>query len=275
MDRVRLATGVSLAILMMAGAGAGRMEGQTGCAGKPIACGQTVDATVGAGSCSDSKGNLFDAWSFEGVAGEEVAVTISSATAGVTVVSGIGNGEISGPDDFKVTTPVALGATEEGSTRFGATLGTTSANWFVMVAAATPGLKFLSSTAPYTLSLSCSGLTSCKAGLETLCLLDGRFQVQATYAASTGQAGQAQTVPVSDDTGFLWFYAPTNIETVVKVIDGCGLGGHYWFFAGGLTNSKVVLTVTDTKTNTTRRYTNPENAAFQPIQDTSAFATCP
>jgi hypothetical protein len=29
------------------------------------------------------------------------------------------------------------------------------------------------------------------------------------------------------------------------MIDGCGLNGHYWVFAGGLTNVKVVLTVTD------------------------------
>jgi hypothetical protein len=45
--------------------------------------------------------------------------------------------------------------------------------------------------------------------------------------------------------------------------------------SGGLTNVNVTLTVTDTKTATTRTYVNPANKAFQSIQDTSAFATCP
>ena len=57
--------------------------------------------------------------------------------------------------------------------------------------------------------------------------------------------------------------------------DGCGLGGHYWFFAGGLTNVKVVITVTDTQTGATRTYNNPQGQAFLPLQDTAAFSTCP
>ena len=45
--------------------------------------------------------------------------------------------------------------------------------------------------------------------------------------------------------------------------------------AGGLTDVNVVLTVTDTMTGLVRTYVNPQGTAFQPIQDTSAFATCP
>jgi hypothetical protein len=37
----------------------------------------------------------------------------------------------------------------------------------------------------------------------------------------------------------------------------------------------VNLTLTDTKTGTVKTYTNPLGVAFQPIQDTNAFATCP
>ena len=62
---------------------------------------------------------------------------------------------------------------------------------------------------------------------------------------------------------------------MVKILNGCGTGGHYWVFAGGLTNVNVVITVTDTQTNTTKTYTNPANTVFNPIQDTGAFATCP
>jgi hypothetical protein len=272
MDRNPRLRGVSLAILLAAAAGAVGAEGQT-CGTQTITCGQTVNGQVGPGSCVDPKGGFYDAYTFDGVNGEQVTTTISSPTPDLTILVGMGYGPIEGFDSD--VTPYAVGATQAGTSQFSVTLNQTSSEWFFAVAGGTPGFKFATASGPYTLSVSCSGLTSCKEGPETLCLENGRFEVQATYAASTGEKGQAQTVFLSDDTGFLWFYSPTNVEAVVKVIDGCSLGGHYWFFAGGLTNSKVVLTVTDTKTNTVKKYTNPENAAFEPIQDTSAFATCP
>jgi hypothetical protein len=61
---------------------------------------------------------------------------------------------------------------------------------------------------------------------------------------------------------------------VVKVIDGCSLGGHFWVFAGGLTHVHTVIIVTDMQTGAVKTYTNPEGQAFAPIQNTSAFA-CP
>lgn len=66
-----------------------------------------------------------------------------------------------------------------------------------------------------------------------------------------------------------------NVEAVVKVIDGCALGGHYWVFAGGLTNVLTVITVSDLHSGAMKTYTNPQGKAFQPIQDTNAFASCP
>jgi hypothetical protein len=46
-------------------------------------------------------------------------------------------------------------------------------------------------------------------------------------------------------------------------------------FAGGLTNVQVVLRVVDTETTAVRHYFNPQVTPFQPVQDTTAFATCP
>jgi hypothetical protein len=46
-------------------------------------------------------------------------------------------------------------------------------------------------------------------------------------------------------------------------------------FAGGLTNVRTVITVTDTQAHLVKTYTNPQGTAFQPIQDINAFATCP
>ena len=110
---------------------------------------------------------------------------------------------------------------------------------------------------------------------HTLCLNGGRFAVRAAFDAGLDVAGDASAVPLTDDTGYLWFFNPANVEAVVKVIDGCAVGGHFWFFAGGLTDVHVVLTVTDTERGAVKVYQNPPNTAFQPIQDTSAFDTCP
>ncbi|HKH44754.1 MAG TPA: hypothetical protein VKM72_08830, partial [Thermoanaerobaculia bacterium] len=116
---------------------------------------------------------------------------------------------------------------------------------------------------------------SCTENATTLCLNNGRFQVRATFRTASGQTGNAQVVRLTSDTGYLWFFSPSNVEAVVKVLNGCGFNSHYWVFAGGLTNVRTVITVTDTETGATKTYINPQNTAFQPIQDTSAFATCP
>jgi hypothetical protein len=65
------------------------------------------------------------------------------------------------------------------------------------------------------------------------------------------------------------------VEVVVKVLDACTFNQKFWVFAGGLTDVQVTLKVTDTKTGAVKTYDNPRGAAFQPILDTSAFATCP
>lgn len=108
----------------------------------------------------------------------------------------------------------------------------------------------------------------------TLCLNEGRFAVQATYQTADGQSGAAHVQKLTDQTGYLWFFNEENVEAVVKVLDGCGLNDRFWVFAGGLTNVRTVITVTDKQENSTKIYTNPQGQAFRPIQDTNAFATC-
>ncbi len=61
----------------------------------------------------------------------------------------------------------------------------------------------------------------------------------------------------------------------MKILDGCALDDSYWFFAGGLTDVQVAVTVTDTRTGFVRTYNNPQATAFQPIQDTGALPVCP
>ncbi|HYO15367.1 MAG TPA: trypsin-like peptidase domain-containing protein, partial [Thermoanaerobaculia bacterium] len=115
----------------------------------------------------------------------------------------------------------------------------------------------------------------CTPGPSTLCLgSGGRFKVEATFDTGS-QQGQAQMVKLTDETGYLWFFNSANVEAVVKVLNACGLNNNFWVFAGGLTNVQTQITVTDTKTGAAKTYTNPRGTPFQPIQDTSALATCP
>jgi 6-phosphogluconolactonase (cycloisomerase 2 family) len=104
--------------------------------------------------------------------------------------------------------------------------------------------------------------------------LGNRFLLEAIYQDSHGNAGLAKVVPITADTSYLWFFSPTNVEAVVKVLDGCADGGHFWVFAGGLTNVHVILRLTDTQTAAVRYYEVRLGPAFTPIQDTAAFGTC-
>jgi hypothetical protein len=136
---------------------------------------------------------------------------------------------------------------------------------------------FIQAREPGTLEVNFDNLTfepaaeGCTPSANTLCLFGGRFKISATFDTGRGSTGAAHTVGFTSDGGYLWFFDPANVEAIVKVVDGCGLGGHYWFFAGGLTNVGVTITVTDTKNGAVKTYTNPADTAFRPIQDTAAF----
>jgi Fibronectin type III domain len=116
---------------------------------------------------------------------------------------------------------------------------------------------------------------TCVPDAETLCLNGGRFKLRAHWQTSQGSQGTAQTRGLTADTGTFWFFDPANVEMVVKVLNGCALNGRYWVFAGGLTNVRVIWTVTDTLLGGVKAYENPRGTAFQPLQDTGAFFTCP
>jgi len=107
-----------------------------------------------------------------------------------------------------------------------------------------------------------------------LFLNNGQFVVTATWRTGDGNHGQAHAVTLTDDTGYFWFFVASNVEIVTKVLNGCPLNHRFWVFAGGLTNVNTVITVTDTRTQTSKTYTNPLNTAFLPVQDTGAFS-CP
>ena len=115
---------------------------------------------------------------------------------------------------------------------------------------------------------------TCDPGPTTLCLGEGRFRLEVEWETPEGQ-GAGRGVGLTADSGYFWFFDPANVEVLVKVLDGCPANGRHWVFAAGLTNTRVVLRVTDTTTGSARTYVNPLNRAFRPVQDTAAFAACP
>jgi hypothetical protein len=116
---------------------------------------------------------------------------------------------------------------------------------------------------------------ACAENATTLCLNNGRFRVTARFETSEGNTGNAMAESLTDDTGFFWFFNAANVEAVIKVLRGCSFNNRFWVFAGGLTDVEVTTTVSDMQTGQTKTYFNPLATPFAPVQDTSAFATCP
>ncbi|HVT61019.1 MAG TPA: NBR1-Ig-like domain-containing protein [Thermoanaerobaculia bacterium] len=119
-------------------------------------------------------------------------------------------------------------------------------------------------------SSSSSSSGSCVADAQDLCLLGNRFQVNVQWRTPVGVSGAGTAVPASDQTGTFWFFDPSNIELVVKVLDGRTLTGKFWFFYGALSDVQYTITVTDTVTGTSKRYRNRQGNLCG-VGDTSAL----
>jgi hypothetical protein len=110
---------------------------------------------------------------------------------------------------------------------------------------------------------------------SSLLLRQGRFRVWADWSAPGFGEGSAQAVPLTDESGYFTFFSPSNVELMVKVLNGCPVNQRYWVFMAGLTNQAVTVHVEDTLLGRLVTYSNPAGRPFQPVQDTTSFATCP
>ncbi len=237
-------------------------------------------------------------------------VTVTLRAGGAGPDPGPGPGGISVPDDL---TAAAFGSDSVELTWAGVTKGTVeieartwTAGWAqVMTADATAGqatVGNLEAEAPYTFRLrarsggkvsawsgevsATTGATTgaCRTGEQYLCLAEGRFEVQAHWKnhLQEGDFGIATSVPieVSDESGMFWFFNSSNIELVVKTLDGRRNNGHYWVFFGALSNVEYWVTVRDTEGGGRRTYHNPpaencgqsDTMAFVPAGTSSASA---
>jgi hypothetical protein len=117
-----------------------------------------------------------------------------------------------------------------------------------------------------------TGAGGCAADSNTLCLLGGRYKVEVRWKNqhAAGAEGIGTMIPNSDNTGFVWFFDPSNIELAVKVLDGTGVNGKKWVFYGSLSDVEYWVDVTDTATGQTKTYHN-RPGSLAGVADTGAF----
>jgi hypothetical protein len=109
--------------------------------------------------------------------------------------------------------------------------------------------------------------------ISTLLLHGGRFAVEVDWLSPTGFTGKGSAVALTSDSGYFWFFEGTNVELLVKIKDGCGVNGQYWFFYGALTDVEYQITVTDIETSAVKTYLGTQHVQTS-ANDIHAFA-CP
>ncbi|MCP4657595.1 MAG: hypothetical protein GY856_19490 [bacterium] len=112
---------------------------------------------------------------------------------------------------------------------------------------------------------------TCTEDVTNLCLNDGRFKVEVSWKDFQGHTGDGRAVPLTPDTGYFWFFDGSNVELVIKVLDGRPVNGRWWVFYGALSNVEYTITVTDTMTGVSKTYFNPRGE-LSSVGDVGAFA---
>ena len=116
----------------------------------------------------------------------------------------------------------------------------------------------------------------CVPDATTLCLHDARFRVQVAFRLPDEEVRLATKIDFTERAGLFWFFNPANLEMLLKVQNACvDPFQQWWVFIAATTDVEYTVTVVDTQAGIVRRYSNPQGTAAVPVQDTSAFLTCP
>jgi hypothetical protein len=117
----------------------------------------------------------------------------------------------------------------------------------------------------------------CTTTATQLCLAD-RFLVTVDWRADGPPVtqGQGRVAPlVTSESGIFWFFAPTNWEVMVKVLNACVLNDRIWVFSAATTNVFYRLEAFDVQAGVNKVYFNYPGPPAPAVTDTGAFATCP
>lgn len=111
----------------------------------------------------------------------------------------------------------------------------------------------------------------CGTAGTTLCLAD-RFALDVDWrTGAAGPVGVGTATALNATSGVFSFFDEDNAELLVKVLDGCGVNGHWWVFSAAATDVEYVLRVTDTNTSTTRTFFNALGSTGRAVTEIEAF----
>ncbi|MEM1207230.1 MAG: penicillin acylase family protein, partial [Acidobacteriota bacterium] len=114
--------------------------------------------------------------------------------------------------------------------------------------------------------------SACGSSETTLCFQGERFAATLAWRSPDRGAGAGRVVPGGTDaSGNFYFFTPDNWEMLVKVLDGCGVNGHYWVYASGASDVEWELEVEDLRTEARWSVSNPLGRRSPAITDTAAF----
>jgi ELWxxDGT repeat protein len=107
---------------------------------------------------------------------------------------------------------------------------------------------------------------------DRLCLLGGRFEVQAEIQAPNGVFAGRRALATAE-SGIFTFFSPDNWELLVKVLDGCPLNQNFWVYASAASDLPYRLTIKDRASGAERTF-DGQGPVTGPILDSGAFYTC-
>ena len=96
---------------------------------------------------------------------------------------------------------------------------------------------------------------SCRADVDTLCLLNNRFAIDVTWRNQfDGSTGIGRQKKLSELTGAFAFTNPANLEILIKTL---AFPDKILVIYGSLSNLEYAIRVTDTITGQVKTYQNP------------------
>lgn len=71
----------------------------------------------------------------------------------------------------------------------------------------------------------------------------GAFEATVDWKLPSGQTGEAIAVPLTNESGYFWFFDAGNAEVTLKVLDGRPVNGHWWVFLASMTDVEHTVRV--------------------------------